>query len=128
MLAVPGPARRIRLRHLRSDGSWMWLELTNHNLLHDPDYECMVSEIVDISEEMAAHELVDRLANAVPVGLLQVGRDRRVAYSNDRLHEILGVERTDDFDSLLARVAERRSRDARGCPRRRDRLGARRRR
>jgi diguanylate cyclase (GGDEF)-like protein/PAS domain S-box-containing protein len=106
MLAVPGPARRIRLRHLRHDGSWMWLELTNHNLLHDPDYECMVSEMVDISEEMAAHELVDRLANAVPVGLLQVDPDRRIAYSNDRLHEILGVERGGDFDALLVCVAD----------------------
>jgi diguanylate cyclase (GGDEF)-like protein/PAS domain S-box-containing protein len=106
MIAFPGPARRVRLRHRRSDGSWAWLELTNHNLLHDPDYECMVSEIVDISEEMAAHELVDRLARAVPVGLLQIDRDREIAYSNDRLHEILGVERTDRYEELLAGVAE----------------------
>jgi diguanylate cyclase (GGDEF)-like protein/PAS domain S-box-containing protein len=102
MLAVPGPARRVRLRHRRSDGSWIWLEVTNHNLLGDPDYECTVAEIVDISEEMAAHELVDRLAKAVPVGLLQVDRDQRIAYSNDRLHEILGVNRTDRFEELLA--------------------------
>jgi diguanylate cyclase (GGDEF)-like protein/PAS domain S-box-containing protein len=106
MIAFPGPARRVRLRHRRSDGSWAWLELTNHNLLHDPDYECMVSEIVDISEEMAAHELVDRLARAVPVGLLQINRDREIAYSNERLHEILGVEPTDRYEELLAGVAE----------------------
>jgi diguanylate cyclase (GGDEF)-like protein/PAS domain S-box-containing protein len=107
MLAVPGPARRVRLRHRRRDGSWAWLELTNHNLLHDPDYECMVSEIVDISEEMAAHELVDRLAEAVPVGLLQVNGERLIEYSNDRLHEILGVERTAELDALLGVVVER---------------------
>ncbi|HWX95788.1 MAG TPA: diguanylate cyclase, partial [Solirubrobacteraceae bacterium] len=105
MLAVPGPGRRVRLRHKRRDGSWIWLELTNHNLFHDAEYECAVSELVDISEEMAAHELVDRLARAVPVGLLQVNRERQIDYSNDRLHEILGVERTDSLDVLLARIA-----------------------
>lgn len=106
MLAFPGPARRVRLRHGRKSGSWVWLEVTNHNLFADPQYACAVSEMVDISEEMAAHELLDRLAKAVPVGLLQVDRDRRIAYTNDRLHEILEVERAEDFEAQLATVAE----------------------
>ena len=60
----------------------------------------MVAEIVDISEEMAAQEelrareqLLDRLAEAIPLGLFQVDAAGEVVYTNDRLHEILGVGR-----------------------------------
>lgn len=76
MQMLAGPERRVRLRHRRSDGSWVWLEVTNHNLLMHPEHKCVVSEVVDISEEMAALELVDRLAEAVPVGLFQVDSQR----------------------------------------------------
>ena len=37
MLASPGPGRRVRLRHRTKDDSWVWFEITNHNLLADPD-------------------------------------------------------------------------------------------
>lgn len=113
MLASPGPGRRVRLRHRRRDESWVWLEATNHNLLDDPDHRCVVSEMVDISEEMAAHEelrareqLLDGLAEAIPVGLFQVDADRHIVYTNDRLHEILGVERADTVEAQLATVAD----------------------
>ena len=106
MLAFPGPGRRVRLRHHRSDESWVWFELTNHNLLADPDYRCVVCEMVDISEEMAAHELLEGVAEAIPVGLFQLDADRHVVYTNDRLHEILGVERTQAVEEQLAAVTE----------------------
>jgi diguanylate cyclase (GGDEF)-like protein/PAS domain S-box-containing protein len=112
MLAAPGPARRVRLRHRRRDDSWVWLEVTNHNLLNDPDHHCVISEMVDISEEMSAHEalkareqLLDGLAEAVPVGLLQVDAERRVVYTNDRLHEILGVELMEEASAQMASVS-----------------------
>ena len=89
MLSAPGPGRRVRLRHRHRDGSWVWLEFTNHNLLADPAHQCVVGEIVDISEEMAAQEelrareqLLDRLAGAIPVGLLQLD-----ARGSRRLHQ-----------------------------------------
>ena len=106
MLLSPGPGRRVRLRHRRKDKSWVWFEVTNHNLLDDPEYGCVVSEIVDISEEMAAHELLDGLAKAIPVGLFQVDTSRHVVYTNDMLHEILGVEREDTVDAQLASVKD----------------------
>ena len=111
MLASRGPGRRVRLRHRRRDGSWMWFEVTNHNLLDDPEHECVVSEIVDISEEMAAQEelrareqLLDRLAEAIPMGLFQVDAERNVVYTNDRLHAIVGVERSATVQSQLRSV------------------------
>jgi diguanylate cyclase (GGDEF)-like protein/PAS domain S-box-containing protein len=113
MLASPGLGRRVRLRHLHRDESWVWFECTNHNLFDDPDYQCVVSEMVDISEEMAAHEelkareqLLDGLAEAIPVGLFQVDAQRRIVYTNDRLHQILGVERTDTVDDQLITVTD----------------------
>ena len=106
MMAATGPGRRVRLRHRRKAGSWVWFEVTNHNLLGDPDYRCVVSEIVDISEEMAAHELLDNLAEAIPVGLLQFDAARQVVYTNDRLHQILGVARMDVVDAQLASVTD----------------------
>jgi diguanylate cyclase (GGDEF)-like protein/PAS domain S-box-containing protein len=100
MLARPGPARRVRQRLLRRDGSWAWFEITNHNLLEDPDHGCVVSEMVDITDEMAAHDeirareqLLHRLAETVPVGLLQIDAEGTIVYTNDRLHEILGAGR-----------------------------------
>jgi diguanylate cyclase (GGDEF)-like protein/PAS domain S-box-containing protein len=112
MLAVPGPARRVRLRHRRNDETWVWFEVTNHNLLGDPDDPRVVSEMVDITEEMAAHEelrareqLLDQLAEAAPVGLLQFDAARNVVYTNDRLHEILGTQRVDTVESQLSNVA-----------------------
>lgn len=105
MLADRGAGRRVRLRHRRSDGSWLWLEVTNQNLLADPDQRCVICQMVDISEEMAAHELLNRLAEAIPVGLLQLDGAAKVMYSNDRVHAILGVERSAEFEDQIANVA-----------------------
>ena len=58
-------------------------------------------------EELRAREqLLDRLAEAVPVGLFQVDADRHIVYTNDRLHEILGVERADTVEAQLATVTD----------------------
>ena len=111
MLSLSGPGRRVRLRHRTKDDNWVWFELTNHNLLADPEQGCVISEMVDISEEMAAQEtlrareqLLDRLAETVPVGLFQLDADRRIVYVNDRLSEILGVDSATTVDAQLATV------------------------
>jgi diguanylate cyclase (GGDEF)-like protein/PAS domain S-box-containing protein len=111
MIARPGPARRLRQRMRNKAGGWVWFEVTNHNLLPDPDYGCVVCEMADISEEMAAQEalrareqLLDRLTGALPVGVLQIDRDRRVVYTNERLHDILGMPLMDSVDGQLGTV------------------------
>ncbi len=113
MLAATGPGRRVRLRHSHRNGSWVWFEITNHNLLDDPDQHCVVAEIVDISDEMQAHEdlrareqLLDRLAGAIPLGLFQIDETRAVVYTNERLHQIVGVERAATAQEQLASVVE----------------------
>ncbi|HLI33307.1 MAG TPA: diguanylate cyclase [Solirubrobacteraceae bacterium] len=105
MISRPGPARRLRQRLRRKDGTWVWFEVSNHNLLDDPDYQCVVAEMVDISEEMAREQLLDRLTAALPVGVLQFDTDRRVLFTNERLHAILGVSVAETVEAQLATVA-----------------------
>ena len=89
-------AQQTRLRRRRKDGSYMWVDTTLHNFLNHPDRNCVVVEIIDISAEMAAQEalheheeLLRRLTDAMPVGLLQIDTERDVVYNNACLLEIL---------------------------------------
>ena len=106
MLASPGPGRRVKLRHQHRDGSWVCMEVTNHNLLEDLEYKCVVAEMVDVSEEIAREQLLDRLAETLPLGLLQVDSGARVVYTNDRLHSIVGTPRANTVEEQLSNVIE----------------------
>jgi len=68
----------------------------------------------DSADEMAASEalrgreqLLQRLTEALPVGVLQVDARRRVVFTNDRLHEIVGTARATTLDEHLATVIDR---------------------
>ena len=98
VLRSPGGSQRARLRMRRGDGDWLWVDVLNHNRLDDPAQACVVSDLVDVSEEMALREdvrarerLLQRLAHVLPVGLVQVDAAGEVVYSNERLHEVLGL-------------------------------------
>jgi len=89
-------AQQTRLRRKRKDGSWMWVDTTVHNFLNEPGRNHVLVEIIDVSAEMAAQEalqeqgeLLRRLTDAMPVGLLQLDTERNVVYNNAHLLEIL---------------------------------------
>ena len=112
-LSRPGETCRSRLRHAHRDGRWIWLELSNHNLLDTPGAGYVDCEMFDISEEMEAHEVVRAseqllrsLAGALPVGVVQFDLDRRIVYANERLYEIVGAHRDTDEDTLLTCVVD----------------------
>jgi diguanylate cyclase (GGDEF)-like protein len=74
----------------------LWVDTTLHNHLSDPDRQHVLVEMIDISAEMAAQEalheheeLLRRLTDAMPVGLLQIDTERDVVYNNARLLDIL---------------------------------------
>jgi diguanylate cyclase (GGDEF)-like protein/PAS domain S-box-containing protein len=101
-------SKRVRLRHRRSDGEWLWVELENvyHHAERNEDV-VVVCQLTDISDEMAAYEELDRrewlfrrLAESMPAGLLQLDADGGVVYANARLKEIFGVP--DDYLSTVA--------------------------
>ena len=114
MLAAPGGTRRVRLRHQHRKGHYLWLEITNHNLLNDPEHACVVAEMVDISDEMAAQEalraneqLLRRLTEALPLGVLQIDSDRRVIYQNERAVEIFGLALDEAIGEAVVADADR---------------------
>lgn len=99
LLTRPGGMTRSRLRHLHSDGRWVWLEITNHNMFTAPGIGHIRSEMLDIAEEMqalealqASEQLLRRLAGALPVGVVQLDGGGKLVYVNDRLHQLLGSE------------------------------------
>jgi diguanylate cyclase (GGDEF)-like protein/PAS domain S-box-containing protein len=88
--------QQTRLRRRRKDGTWMWVDTALHNFLNQPDRNYVLIEIIDVSAEMHAQEvlqeqeeLLRRITDAMPVGLLQVDTDRNVVYNNARLLDIL---------------------------------------
>jgi diguanylate cyclase (GGDEF)-like protein/PAS domain S-box-containing protein len=88
--------QQTRLRRKRKDGSWMWVDTTLRNFLNHPGRNYVLVELIDISAEMQAQEvlqereeLLRRLTNAMPVGLLHLDNERGVVYHNARLLEIL---------------------------------------
>lgn len=104
----PGGMERVRLRKRRADGSWLWVDVINHNRLQDPAYGCVVADVVDVSQEMAFREdvrtqerLLRRLTEALPVGVVQLLPTGEVAYSNERVHQILGTPARSSLDRLL---------------------------
>jgi diguanylate cyclase (GGDEF)-like protein/PAS domain S-box-containing protein len=107
-------AQRVRVRHLHRDGHWVWVEVANTYVGDgDPEGLMVTSELVDISDEMAAHEAVRqqeklfrRLAESLPVGVFQVAGDRAVVYANARLATIFGVRAATTLAEQLAAVAD----------------------
>jgi diguanylate cyclase (GGDEF)-like protein/PAS domain S-box-containing protein len=111
MLAARATGPRVRLRHRRRDGTWVWLEVTNHNLLDDPEQGNVATDMIDVTDEVAAHEalrrreqLFARLAEALPSGLVQLDRAGAVVYTNERLATILGIPAADTAAQQLATV------------------------
>ena len=110
-LSRPETRPRVRFRHRHLDGHWVWLEVTNHNRLADPDHRDILTEMINISDEMAAHEAVQvserllrRLTETLPVGVLQIDADRRVVYANKRLLAMLGCADATTVDEQLESV------------------------
>ncbi|MCU1399310.1 MAG: domain S-box-containing protein/diguanylate cyclase protein [Acidimicrobiales bacterium] len=110
MLSTPGAVTRLRARHKRGDGSWLWVELTNNNLLAGPEHS-VVTEMIDIADEMSALEAVRqreqlllRLADALPSGVLHIDRDRNVVYGNSQLHRVVGIGPVATLADQLAAV------------------------
>ncbi len=100
MLGSPGLSHRVRLRHARKDGSWLWVEITNVNQLNDPLESHVITELLDVSDEMAAlealraqKEMLQKLAEALPNGVVRFECDGRIDYVNRHLAEVMGERR-----------------------------------
>lgn len=98
LLAHPGANQRINSRYKHRDGKYIWFEVTNHNSLNDPAQGRVRSDMFDISERMeaveklrASEQLLRRLTDALPLGIVQIDTGRRIMYSNERFRAMLNV-------------------------------------
>ena len=114
MMENPGSTQTWRGRFRTADGGWRWIEAHNTNRLDDPDDPGVFTVIrpaeadsLDLEEELRAREeLIARLTDALPVGVFQVDRDRRLLFTNGRLHHILGTPPVVDLASQFSAVFE----------------------
>ena len=96
MITSPGVPHVWRGRYQSADGTWTWVESVNRL---DGEHQVVSSAMtrvagdqVSIEEELRAREqLLSRLSDALPVGLIQIDLIGNVTFTNDQLHEILGV-------------------------------------
>jgi diguanylate cyclase (GGDEF)-like protein/PAS domain S-box-containing protein len=109
--ANPNTDVRSRLRHQAADGSWLWFEVSQSNLL-DTGEECVVAELIDISIEMAAQQaletreqLLHQLTQTLPLGIFQIDSQGSLVFSNDQLFEILGVPATVAVENLFGHAS-----------------------
>ena len=117
MLESPGLGHRVSLRHRHRNGSWVWLEITNRNRLSEAEHADILTEIVDISGEMAAHEalrareqLLAQLTDTVRVGLFHTDPSGDLLFTNRRLQDITGTTvATTLHEQMAAVVAEDRA-------------------
>jgi diguanylate cyclase (GGDEF)-like protein/PAS domain S-box-containing protein len=113
MMDAPGSTHTWRGRFRTADGAWCWIEARNTNRLDDPDDPGIFTVIcraeadsLGLEEELRAREeLISRLTDALPVGVFQVDRDRRMLFTNGRLHNILGTPPAADMASQFAAIA-----------------------
>jgi diguanylate cyclase (GGDEF)-like protein/PAS domain S-box-containing protein len=114
MLEAPDRTVVWRGRYRTASGDWTWIETTNTNRLDDPEIGAVttVMEVADaeplsVEEQLLAREqLFSRLAEALPVGLVQIDSHRDVTFTNAQLRTFLrsGAEVT--IELLLSRVLE----------------------
>jgi diguanylate cyclase (GGDEF)-like protein/PAS domain S-box-containing protein len=110
MVTSPGIARAWRGRYQNADGAWIWLESVN--CLEDGDVPVVFSSLtrvtgeeVGIEEELRAREqLLSRLSDALPVGVIQFDLTGNVTFTNDRLHAIAGVGQAATIGAQLSTV------------------------
>jgi PAS domain S-box-containing protein len=97
MVANPGVEHVWRGRYRAIDGTWRWVEAVN---VYDPDVSTdavvrtrmrrVTGAEVSVEERLREREQVlSRLSDALPVGLFQFDTERRLTFTNDRLHSII---------------------------------------
>jgi diguanylate cyclase (GGDEF)-like protein/PAS domain S-box-containing protein len=99
-----------RGRYQSAQGTWMWIETVNHyGGSHNPVVTTAMTAVtveqVSLEESLHARgQLLSRLSDALPVGVFQVNPAGQVAFTNDRLHTIVGVDVRTAIDDQLATI------------------------
>jgi diguanylate cyclase (GGDEF)-like protein/PAS domain S-box-containing protein len=113
LLGEPGGESRSRIRHSDSAGHWVWLDITNRNLLHEPRYRTVITDMVAAPEgtpgeksTWVSSQLLRRLTEALPLGVLQIDQKRRIVFNNERLRLVVGRPLASTLDEEFAGLVE----------------------
>ncbi len=87
-----------RVRRRKSDGTWLWTDVTMHNYLNHPTRNYAMIQVIDVSAEMEAQEALSaredflrHLTESLPIGVMVVNPERKVTYLNTRIQEMLSM-------------------------------------
>jgi len=114
MIAAPGETRSWQGRYRTADGAWRWVECENVNRLADSENPIVrttmrpiaVNQVNPAEELRSRKQLLSRLSDAMPVGMLEIDSAEMVTFTNDRLHAILGNAPSATLDALFSTVSE----------------------
>ena len=105
-------AQTVRLRYLCKDGEWLWLETSNEFQDQGDGTSVVVTQLIDVSEEMAAVEAMQkserflrRLADTVPVGLFQISEGGAVTFVNPVLEALISHRKVGSIADLADALA-----------------------
>lgn len=112
MITAYGESRTQRGRWRAANGEWAYVEATNTNQLRVPGIEAVVTELrlvdgvaPDVDEELRARkEILSRLADVLPVGIVQFDRRHQIVFANDQLASIVSVPNGATVERMLADV------------------------
>jgi diguanylate cyclase (GGDEF)-like protein/PAS domain S-box-containing protein len=102
----------VRLRYLCKDGTWLWIE-TSNDFQERPDGQTIVlSQLIDVSEEMSAIEalrhserFLREVTDTVPVGLFHLAADGSVAFVNPVLRSLIGDAEVPTYRHLAQAIS-----------------------
>ena len=102
-----GTPRTWRGRYRTASGSWTWLEL--ENTPGDGVVTTLARSVtgprLDAERDRTARqEVLNKLADALPVGVFQTGTSGQLVFTNDRLHRIVGTRPAATLEKQLCGV------------------------
>jgi diguanylate cyclase (GGDEF)-like protein/PAS domain S-box-containing protein len=114
MIDMPGETRTWQGRYRTSDGAWKWVQCVNLSKLEDQVHPVVLTTMrqvavdqVNVAEELRARkQLLNRLSDAMPIGMFQIDADRSVTFTNDRLHTILGHPASATMNAQFSNIDE----------------------
>lgn len=102
----------VRLRYLCQDGSWLWLETSNEFTQAADGTTVVSTQLIDISNEMAAAEALQRseallrlVTDTVPVGLFHLDAAGDVSFVNPVARRLLGDRPASTRSALCSQLA-----------------------
>ncbi|MDE2009220.1 MAG: PAS domain S-box protein [Candidatus Omnitrophica bacterium] len=90
MVKIPGNRAYAIARARRKDGSYVWLEGTGHNLLHEPAVGAVVINYRNISEQKYYQERFEKVVEFSPVANIMANRDGDIVLVNQATEKLLG--------------------------------------